>query len=102
MHRLALWDENRVDDVERECWRVRRPRSAEGVEDELARVVASLDRHRPQQVGHTGVDDPFDASGRLLDGDSERLGDVSADGNPGGIDVDGEASTEEVLGIEYA
>ena len=60
--------------------RVDRAGAAERDEDEVARVVAPVDRDLANQVGHARVDDPLDALRRVLDRDPERLGDLLADG----------------------
>jgi hypothetical protein len=44
---------------------VNRPGTTEGDESELARIVSTIDSHRPDRLGHARVRDAVDASGRV-------------------------------------
>ena len=82
--------------------RVDRAGAAEGDEDEVARVVAFVDRRLAAEVGHARVDDPLDPLGGVLDRDAERLGDAAADRLDRGGFVELHAAAEEGVGVDEA
>ena len=65
-----------------------RPRAAVGEEHEVGRVVAGLDRHLADEVGHPGVDDRLDPLGSLLDAHAERVGHVRLDRRAGLVAIE--------------
>ena len=69
-------------------------RAAEGVDDEVAGVVAGLDDGLAQEIAGLGVLHRVDGRGGVLDREAERFGDARTDGFAGEIQVQSLAAAE--------
>ena len=79
---------------------VDRPRAPEGDQAELARIVAPLDGHDAERLGHAVVDDARDPGRRLHDSLPERVRHVGTDRRFGRRRIDGEPPAEEMGGAQ--
>ena len=84
---------------EHEIDRVKRTRASEAKKCEVARIMASFCKHRPQLTKHVGVDDPDDCSGRFFDTESKFLADT-LDGQAGRLGVQIKRPTQEIIRID--
>ena len=78
-----------------------RAAAAEGVQDEVARIVPARDRHAADLVLHQAVGDHLDARGALEQPEPETLAQRAHRGARG-VDVEPHPAAEEVLGVEQA